>query len=331
MRILLAEDHLVTRRILEARLRKWGDEVVLVADGETAWQMLQADDAPRLVLMDRDMPGLDGLEVCRRVRQLTDRPYTYILVLTGCDQPEEVIEGLEAGADDYLVKPANPFELRARLQTGRRIIGLQEELLAAQAALFERATHDPLTGLWNRAAILEALDKELCRCARDGSSLGVVLADLDHFKRVNDTHGHLAGDAVLRETARRMRSALRHSDWIGRYGGEEFLMVLAGCDRPEGVHVAERLRRTIAAPPVALPEGEIAVTISLGMVITGSAREPAGPGSSERSWVANHLLQVADAALYRAKQSGRNRLELGALVEAPRSSVAGRQLMPATL
>jgi diguanylate cyclase (GGDEF)-like protein len=305
MRVLLAEDDVVSLRLLESWVRKWGHEVLAVRDGTAAWELLRQEPAPRLALLDWVMPGLDGLEIVSQLRALPDRPYTYVILVTARTQSEDIIRGLEAGADDYVSKPVRPLELRARLQTGRRILELQEQLLAAQHELRIKATRDFLTGLWNRQAIVDLLERELTHATRDGASVAVILADLDHFKRINDTFGHLAGDAVLCETAARMRGALRQCDWVGRYGGEEFLVVLPSCNYPEGVHTAERLRQALAEAPFALGGHTVPVTISLGMTTTNAA-----VGVSPHK-----LLDSADQALYDAKNKGRNRVEFRAVLD----------------
>jgi two-component system cell cycle response regulator len=298
MRILIAEDDVISLRFLESWLCKWGDEVVPVRDGSAAWELLQQENAPRLALLDWVMPGMDGLEICARLRAQTNRPYTYVILVTARSHSEDIIAGLEAGADDYISKPVKPLELRARLQTGRRILELQAKLLAAQHELRIKATRDFLTGMWNRQAIVDMLERELRRAAREGTAVGVILADLDHFKHINDTYGHLTGDAVLCETANRMRGALRQCDWIGRFGGEEFLVVLPGCNHPEGLRSAERVRLALADTPFALGGSSLPVTISLGMTTTGAAK-----GVST-----DQLLDSADQALYEAKNRGRNRV-----------------------
>lgn len=245
------------------------------------------------------MPGQDGVEVCRRLRASTKEPYIYVLLLTGRADSQDLVEAIEAGADDYLTKPFNAAELRARLRAGRRIVELQEQLLEAQEALRQQATHDALTGLLNRAAILQVLQRESARSTRDGQPLSILMVDLDHFKQINDDHGHLAGDAVLREAARRMGSCVRLYDSLGRYGGEEFLAVLPGCDFEGAAVQAERLRRILDATPFEIEEVPIRVTCSVGCVtqLSGAKYDTDG------------LVQLADCALYGAKRSGRNRIE----------------------
>src|SRR6476660_5854864 len=245
MRILVAEDNPVFQSMLKNMLSKWGYEVVLAANGQDAWELLQRSPAPNLAILDWMMPGLDGVEVCRRIRAVAQQRYVYVLLLTAKTEQKDLVEGMDAGADDYITKPFNTHELRVRLRSGRRILELQEQLLQAQDALREQATHDGLTGLWNRISILYILQKEAARAAREATPLAVLMADLDYFKQINDTHGHLAGDNVLRESARRLRANIRSYDAIGRYGGEEFLVVLPGCDQPGGLVQAERLRECI--------------------------------------------------------------------------------------
>ena len=304
MRILIAEDDPVSRRLLEATLVRWDYEVVVANDGAAALEALQSDDAPTLALLDLVMPGLNGDQVCRRVRENAQGKYIYLLLLTSKSHKSDLIHGLNSGADDYLVKPVDPMELKARLNTGRRILGLQEQLIAAREEMRRQAMRDSLTGAWNHGAILAILGRELARSARDGSCLSVALADLDHFKRINDTYGHVAGDEALCETHRRMTTAVRPYDMIGRYGGEEFLFVLPGCDRMGALHFCERLRDHVASSPVAHKGMGIAVTISVGAVVHDHSfhAEPQA------------LLHAADLALYRAKHAGRNRIEVAQAV-----------------
>src|SRR5438552_2055981 len=296
MKVLLAEDARFARHLLHGALVGWGYEVLLAEDGQQAWTVLQGPDAPSIALLDWMMPALDGVEVCRRVRQAGREPYTYIILLTGRDRQEDVVQGLAAGADDYLRKPFDNLELEARIRTGRRIVDLHSQLIAAREALREQATTDPLTGIANRRTILETLTRELERSRRSGTACSVVFVDLDHFKQVNDTHGHPAGDKVLQEAAARMRATLRPYDLVGRYGGEEFVIVLPGCDAAGARTAADRLRASVAQPPIAVGETSLRVTCSAGVAVA----------SPQGEWNRDRLLRAADAAVYRAKRAGRD-------------------------
>lgn len=292
MRVLIADDDPAALLLLESTLEDWGYEVVTARDGVDAWDVLRRADSPPLAILDWMMPGLDGVDVCRKVRQEGEAPYVYLILLTGKARTEDIVQGMESGADDYVGKPFEEQELKVRLRAGRRIVELHE-------ALRIQASRDALTGTWNRRMILDILQRESARAAREGTSVGVVMADLDHFKRINDTLGHPAGDAVLREASRRMEIALRPYDSLGRYGGEEFLIVLPGCDLPGALAAAERIRHAIAEDPVATPTGMTPISASLGATI--------GEGPSLD---ADELIRIADEALYRAKRGGRNRVEV---------------------
>jgi diguanylate cyclase (GGDEF)-like protein len=250
-----------------------------------------------LAIVDWMMPGMDGVQLCKTVRQLMPEPYIYILLLTARYEQEDIIRGLDAGADDYMTKPFDAHELQVRLRAGTRILELQDELIAARETRRQQATHDVLTGAFNRRTVLEGLQRELSRAQREGTSVGVILMDLDHFKLINDTHGHPMGDMVLREAVYRLQRELRSHDLLGRYGGEEFLIVLPGCPIAETVTVAERLRQRLASEPIKLSEGQILVTGSFGVA-----------SSTADSENVEALIQTADASLYRAKHEGRNRV-----------------------
>ena len=224
--VLIADDDPVSRRLLQVSLTGAGYRVVTAADGSESLRILNREDSPRLVVLDWMMPSLDGVDVCRTVRRSGREPYLYIILLTAKGQQTEIIEGLEAGADDYITKPYDLQELKARLRAGKRILELQEQLVGAREQLRVQATHDSLTGLFNRPAILEHLEREIVRSNREKKPMAVIMADLDHFKEINDTYGHQAGDCVLQETTRRMASSCRAYDFVGRYGGEEFLVVV---------------------------------------------------------------------------------------------------------
>ena len=298
MKILVAEDDPVSRIALMRVLQRWGDEVVLAKDGIEASRLLQEPDGPKLAILDWMMPGADGPEVCRQIRQQASESYIYALILTSRDKTEDIIAALEAGADDYLSKPFVPAELKARLLTGRRIIDLQQQLIKAREDLRVEATHDSLTGLYNRRAILETFHREVSRVEREGGHLMVSIADIDHFKRINDTHGHAAGDAVLRGVAQMMQASIRPYDSIGRYGGEEFLFLSPGCDVTNALKLAERIRQCISSERIKSDGIEIAVTLSMGVAVYRATED------------AMTLIAGADAALYQAKSRGRNRVEL---------------------
>jgi two-component system cell cycle response regulator len=297
--ILIADDDSVSRLMLAKQLTSWGYDVIAVADGAQAWRVLQKPGAPQLAILDWMMPGLTGPDLCRELRSRGREPYTYVLLLTARTERQDLIAGMESGADDYITKPFHAQELEVRLRAGRRILDLQTELVEAREALRVQATRDPLTSIWNRYAILESLGREVTRAVRERSALAVMIADLDHFKEVNDTHGHLCGDAVLREVARRMQSCLRSYDLVGRYGGEEFLLVLPASSIANAMQVGERVRAAVAAEPVRVGEISVHATVSIGAT--------AVEGGAEAT--ADDLIQAADAALYRAKAAGRNRVE----------------------
>ena len=296
--VLIADDDPISRRLLQVSLGGAGYQVSTAADGAEALRALNQPSSPRLVILDWLMPAMDGVEVCRAVRASARESYQYIILLTAKGHQTEIIEGLEAGADDYVTKPFDMQELKARLRAGKRILELQEQLVMAREQLRIQATHDSLTGLLNRMAILEALDREATRCRREKKPIGIIMADLDHFKSVNDTYGHQAGDAVLQETARRMLLSLRAYDSVGRYGGEEFLVVVPGSDLAAATELAERLRQAVSVQPISVEGGAVSITMSFGVAVSEDAQNRL-----------KQLLHDADEALYAAKEAGRNRVE----------------------
>jgi len=309
VRILIAEDDPTTLLMLERAVASWRYDVVSVRDGNSAWEILRSADSPPLALLDWMMPAFSGVELCRKVREESDAPFIYLVLLTGKATTQDIVQGMEAGADDYLKKPFDRQELKVRLRAGQRIVELNETLRI-------HATRDSLTGLWNRRMIFDILARECARAARESTPVGVIIADLDHFKRVNDSLGHQGGDAALIEAARRLSRVLRPYDAIGRYGGEEFLTVLPGCDAACTETVAQRMRQGVQEREVETPESRIRITVSLGAVV--------GEGSTIN---ADELIRIADAALYRAKRRGRNRVEMA--ISAPRSEKGtplGKQL-----
>jgi two-component system, cell cycle response regulator len=296
MKILIADDEALSRRLLEKTLERAGYEVVAVENGRQAAEELCREDGPRIALLDWMMPELDGPAVCQTVRQNKGKRYVYMLLLTSKESKEDIVAGLESGADDYLTKPFNANELRARLRTGVRILDLEDILVQAREDMRFQATHDALTSLWNRGVIMELLGREIVRSAREKVSTAILLGDVDHFKNVNDTHGHLVGDEVLREVARRLLHSVRSYDFVGRYGGEEFLVVLNNCDPGSTPKRAEEIRKAISRLPFHTKGGELPITMSLGVLVSQDWGERP----------VEELLKEADKALYAAKQAGRN-------------------------
>jgi diguanylate cyclase (GGDEF)-like protein len=296
MKILIADDEVMSRRLLQKTMERAGYEVIAVGDGRQAADELCEAQGPKLALLDWMMPELDGPGVCREVRKRKEHSYVYMILLTSKEKKEHVVAGLESGADDYLTKPFDLEELKARLRTGKRILDLEDRLVEAREEMRFQASHDALTSIWNRGVIMELLGRELARSRRERKCTAILLGDLDHFKQINDTHGHHAGDEVLKETAKRLVSSVRSYDFVGRYGGEEFLVVLNNCDPAFGLVRAEDIRKVIAEQPIHTSRGVVRVTMSLGLLLS-------------QQWgqrTAEELLQEADAALYVAKGAGRN-------------------------
>jgi two-component system, cell cycle response regulator len=290
MHILLVEDSAIDRHQIGRYLKEWGLDFQVVGDGNAAWELLQKQEAPGLILLDWMLPGVDGIELCRRIRTLgSDGTYFYTVMLTAKDKQQDLLTAMAAGADDYLAKPVDPSELRARVFVGKRILELQQSLRFA-------ATHDFLTRLLNRAEILAGLKRELARSQRTGQAVAIILVDLDHFKQINDSFGHAAGDEALKEVTRRLKSDLRPYDLAGRYGGEEFLLILPTCDLRPATQRAEQLRLAVSQVPILTLSGSISVTLSLGVTVS----------NPDSQLTLEALLEEADQALYRAKERGRN-------------------------
>ena len=299
MKILIADDDSMMRTLLLSGLTRLGYQVEVAEDGDQAWSVLEQPNAPEIAILDWMMPGMTGVDICHRLRARKDAVYVYVILLTGMDTLDHLVKGMEAGADDYMTKPFKPAELNARLRAGRRILDLQRELLAAQAQLQILADRDSLTGLWNRRIVLARLQEELARTERERNPVGVILLDIDHFKRINDTLGHARGDEVLQEVAKRLTDSIRPYDSVGRYGGEDFLIVAANCNLAETFKLAERVRSNLCSTPVQSSSGPIEVSASFGVSATtlGEKRD------------SNALIVAADKALYSAKELGRNRVE----------------------
>ena len=291
MEVLIADDDALSRRILQDVLVTWGYQVKVTKNGHEAWEALQREDTPSLAILDWMMPGLDGVEICKLLRQQAKDRYTYIILLTSRYRPEDIVQGLEAGADDYIIKPFNPEELKYRLKIGQRIIDLEERILGL-------ARIDYLTGLLNRRAFMERLEAEISRSKREKTSLGIIIIDLGFFKRVNDSYGHLAGDRVLQSVARCLQQSCRKYDFAGRYGGEEFILGFPGVTK-EGIQdIAFRIRKSISqCKTICTGQQEpITVTASLGVACM------------EDHFDADQLISAADDALYQAKREGRDKV-----------------------
>jgi two-component system, cell cycle response regulator len=299
--ILLVEDEPISRLMTSRRLQRAGYEVEAVTNGREALARLSKRFFPML-LTDWDMPKMDGVTLCKAVRAMPLAGYVYIILLTAREGTANVIEGLAAGADDYLTKPPNDNELQARLNTGRRILNLERSLRAANQKLHVLSIQDALTQTFNRRHLMVQLPQELDRARRYARHLSIVLCDVDHFKIVNDTHGHQAGDEALKGFADLIVASTRKGiDWVARYGGEEFFLVLPETSLSAAMAVAEKLRLAIAAHSFELADGPLRMSSSFGV----ASYNPDQP-SSEAS--VDELIACADECLYRSKTEGRNRV-----------------------
>lgn len=294
--LLIAEDDRVSVKLLEKHTKAWGFEVSIAHNGALAWKIYQESNNIQIAILDWMMPKLSGIELCQKIREKNQEPYVYLILLTSKNCPEDIISGLSAGADDYITKPFNPSELRARLKTGERIIELEYELRMARQKFQELAMHDGLTNLLNRVAILEELKGEIARAYRTNTSLCTLMLDIDYFKNINDTYGHQVGDEVLVEIASRLKNELRIYDRIGRYGGEEFFIVLSNCTWEFGKNVADRILRRISGTPVQTQSGPVQVAASIGLTSTDKLNKI----------TPEIMVSVSDKALYQAKHKGRN-------------------------
>jgi two-component system cell cycle response regulator len=292
MKILIAEDQATSALYLQRTLERLGHEATVAPDGEQAWRVVQSGKAP-LLISDWMMPHLDGLDLCRRIRASGGDRYTYIILLTSRDRREDRLEGLRAGADDFLTKPPDPDELTVRLEIAERILKVHGQLARQNERLAELAAVDELTGTKNRRRFREDLDLLFAQAKRQSSPLSLIMLDLDHFKQYNDAFGHPAGDVVLHWTGSTLRTAVRSHDVVARYGGEEFVILLPATNQDEAVEVAQRLRLAIAGRP--WPHRK--VTASLGVGTTGLETPDAAA-----------LVDQADQALYQSKQAGRNQI-----------------------
>jgi diguanylate cyclase (GGDEF)-like protein len=298
-KILIVDDSPVSRKLVELPLLEKGYELIFATNGRSAVELFEKH-RPDVVITDWMMPDLTGKEICQRIRASSEDPYTYIIVLTGQTSKDNLVEALALGADDYLTKPFHRGELLARVGVGARIAGLHRQIERKNKLWEGLALTDSLTGLPNRRAIEDWASTQLSSAARHGFSFWVALADLDHFKQVNDTFGHDAGDAVLKKFGRILKNSLRRGDLCGRLGGEEFLLVLTHTNKENALGVIDRIRMELANTPVTFGACTVGVTASFGL---------AGFEGSHKASSFNRLRELADTALYSAKRGGRNRIE----------------------
>jgi len=293
MKVLIADDDALSRKVLYDALLEWGYDITVAHNGDEAWAILENADRPNIAVLDWMMPGMDGVDICRNLRTLNTVNYVYVILLTAKSKREDLIKGLESGADDYIIKPFHYEELKLRLKIGRRIIELEQSILRL-------ASTDYLTGLLNRRAFLERMTREMNRCQREKSQLGIIIMDIDHFKQVNDEYGHQVGDVVLQELSATLANSCRVYDFLGRYGGEEFIICLPGADKWNTYQIAERMRASIESQKICLEDNmtEVNVTASFGV----ASMLPDQNRSSD------DLIKQADDALYQAKREGRNRV-----------------------
>ena len=301
MKILIADDDEFALRLLEKSLNNFDDEIIAVSNGDKAWECISTGEI-HLVITDWNMPGLSGVDLIQKVRQEANLShYVYMVLLTGRSNQDDILIGLESGADDYLVKPFIVPELKARVSIGKRILNYQKRLRETQDRLLELATHDSLTGLLNRRAIYERLNEEIERASRSSKTINIILFDIDHFKKVNDTYGHLIGDQVLCLVADKIQRGVRPYEWVGRWGGEEFLAVLPQTTEEQALKIAERIRNNVTSINFS----------SIGGIDDLQIRISGGVGSGTVQgirWDLDRLIHKADVALYEAKRLGRNQI-----------------------
>ncbi|HTZ99412.1 MAG TPA: diguanylate cyclase [Candidatus Aquilonibacter sp.] len=302
VKVLIADDSAVYRKLVERTLDPESCSVLVARDGSEAIEIIEREH-PSLIITDWIMPDITGLELCRRIRENKDSEYAYVILLTSNAEKENVVKGLTAGADDYLTKPFDQDELLARVRVGLRLIDLHRQIETKNHMLEELALTDSLTGLPNRRAIETWAGRQLSGAARHGFPFWTVLVDLDHFKHVNDTYGHEAGDTVLKRFGEIIKNNTRYSDISGRIGGEEFVQVITHSVE-DGVRIlVERMRGQFAAERFEFGGETFCVTASFGVAGFHGKRSPEFSA----------LLAEADAALYRAKNSGRNRIEFSSI------------------
>jgi diguanylate cyclase (GGDEF)-like protein len=294
MRILLADDDQVSLVWLAHLLQSWDYEVETVNNGLKAFSALSRQDGPMVAIIDWMMPGLDGIEICQRIKKDPRFRFHYLIMLTGKSDTDDIVRALQSGADDFIIKPFIREELQVRLRAGARIIELQQELL-------EKASHDELTTILNRRMLIDMAGRELERAWRSNAPLALLMLDLDFFKKINDTYGHLVGDAVLIEVAQRFKSGLRALDIFGRYGGEEFMVLLPGCDVNFARIVADHLRLLVSEKTIDFQGQSLSISVSIGIAVATFNNK-----ALNNKITLVDLIGQADHALYQAKRAGRN-------------------------
>jgi two-component system cell cycle response regulator len=300
-KILVADDSPIYRKLLEHALSEEQYPVFFAKSGREAMALFSQHE-PSLLITDWMMPDLSGIELCEHIRRQSEQSYTYIIILTGITEKNKVVKGLAAGADDYLTKPFNLEELLARVGVGRRTIELHRQLEAKNRLLEDLALSDSLTGLPNRRVIEDWAARQLSGAARYGFDFWVIMADIDHFKVVNDTYGHEAGDTVLKRFAQILKTNTRLCDVCARIGGEEFLIILTHTNQEGAVLAIERIRKQLNSERFGFASGETTITASFGMANY----------CCHQAQDFIKLLAQADVALYSAKRNGRNRVEIEA-------------------
>ncbi len=305
MKMLIVEDDPFVQKVVKKVFAGMGFEVLTCGDGATALDFIK-NDRIQFAVVDWILPEMDGLTLCRRARKLKLSRYIYMIVLTSRNRKEDLVQALDAGADDYIAKPFDETELAARARVGMRIIQLENKLINNQKRLMKLAREDPLTGILNRRSLFDGILKEINRASREGASAATILVDADNFKAINDTHGHLAGDVVLTEFSRRLQDSCREYDLLGRYGGEEFLVFLPRTDREGAIRVAERIRSSLREKPMAFGEQKIELSASLG--VCAYTFEKSEKRAENVEAVFDEMIKRTDYALYMAKKEGKNRV-----------------------
>jgi len=293
VKILIVEDDPVSRRLLESFLCGWGYEVQVATNGSEAWEILHNPDTPNLLISDWMMPEMDGLELCRRIRAMGKSGYTYFIILTAKGKKEDIVKGLEAGADDFLVKPFSHEEMKCRIRIGERILNLEERIL-------ELANTDALTGVLNRRAFMDRMEEEVHRSMRRQEPFALIMVDIDYFKKINDAYGHQAGDLALKKVSHLLADSIRPYDLTARYGGEEFILCLPGTTGSQAGAAAERIRCSVASETIELSgqSKPVQLTASFGVAVFSLGGDDS----------VDAVIKRADDALYKAKEEGRNRV-----------------------